>query len=68
MLPLFIMAIENDTDRQFVAGLYQRHRDFLLRCAQKILNDPDRAYTALAETLTIRVDRYSPWLTLIRPA
>lgn len=33
MLPLFIMAIENDTDRQFVAGLYQRHRDFLLRCA-----------------------------------
>ena len=34
MLPLFIMAIENDTDRQFVAGLYQRHRDFLLRYRQ----------------------------------
>ncbi|MEE8875823.1 FecR family protein [Pseudomonas helleri] len=32
------------------------------------LNDPDRAYTALAETLPIRVDRFSPWLTLIRPA
>ena len=29
------------------------------------LNDPDRAFTALAETLPIRVDRYSPWLTLI---
>ncbi|VVO33638.1 FecR domain-containing protein [Pseudomonas fluorescens] len=30
------------------------------------LNDPDRAFTALAETLPIRVDRYGPWLTLIR--
>lgn len=30
------------------------------------LDDPDRTYTALAETLPIRVDRYSPWLTLIR--
>ena len=30
------------------------------------LNDPDRVFTALAETLPIRVDRYSPWLTLIR--
>lgn len=29
------------------------------------LNDPDRVFTALAETLPIRVDRYSPWLTLI---
>lgn len=30
------------------------------------LNDPDRVFTALAETLPIRVDRYGPWLTLIR--
>ncbi|KAB0488728.1 ferric-dicitrate binding protein FerR, regulates iron transport through sigma-19 [Pseudomonas reinekei] len=30
------------------------------------LNDPERTLTALAETLPIRVDRYSPWLTLIR--
>lgn len=30
------------------------------------LNDPDRAFNALAETLPIRVDHYSPWLTLIR--
>lgn len=30
------------------------------------LNDPDRVFTALAETLPIRVDRYSPWLTMIR--
>lgn len=56
MLPLFIMAIENDTDRQFVAGLYQCHRDFLLRCAQKILNDPDRAEEALHEAM-LRVIR-----------
>lgn len=30
------------------------------------LNDPERTLSALAETLPIRVDRYSPWLTLIR--
>ncbi len=30
------------------------------------LNDPNRALSALAETLPIRVDHYSPWLTLIR--
>ena len=29
------------------------------------LDDPDRAFNALAETLPIRVHRYSPWLTLI---
>lgn len=31
------------------------------------LDDPDRAFRALAETLPIRVDRYSPWVTLIGP-
>ncbi|WP_419710991.1 FecR domain-containing protein [Pseudomonas sp. NFX224] len=30
------------------------------------LNDPLRTFAALAETLPIRVDHYSPWLTLIR--
>ena len=30
------------------------------------LNDPERTLSALAETLPIRVDHYSPWLTLIR--
>jgi transmembrane sensor len=30
------------------------------------LNDPERALAALAETLPIRVDHYSPWLTLVR--
>ena len=29
------------------------------------LNDPQRAFTALAHTLAIRVDHYSPWLTVI---
>lgn len=29
------------------------------------LDDPQRTLSALAETLPIRVDRYSPWLTLI---
>lgn len=30
------------------------------------LNDPDKTLAALAETLPIRVQRYSPWLTLIQ--
>ena len=30
------------------------------------LNDPARTFAALAETLPIRVEHYSPWLTLIR--
>ncbi|MFO2466325.1 FecR domain-containing protein [Pseudomonas sp. 15FMM2] len=29
------------------------------------LDDPDRALNALAETLPIRIERFSPWLTLI---
>lgn len=32
------------------------------------LDDSERALTALAETLPIRVDRYGPWLTLVGPA
>ncbi|MCU1725163.1 FecR domain-containing protein [Pseudomonas sp. 5P_5.1_Bac1] len=31
------------------------------------LDEPQRALDALAETLPIRVDHYSPWLTLIGP-
>lgn len=31
------------------------------------LDDSDRALTALAETLPLKVDRYGPWLTLIGP-
>ncbi len=32
------------------------------------LDEPDRALTALGETLPIRIDRYGPWLTLISAA
>lgn len=31
------------------------------------LDDSDRALTALAETLPLKVERYGPWLTLIGP-
>lgn len=33
MLPLFILAIENDDDRQFVADIYTRYRPALYRKA-----------------------------------
>ncbi|MBH3431183.1 FecR domain-containing protein [Pseudomonas alkylphenolica] len=31
------------------------------------LDEPQRAFAALAETLPVRVDHYSPWLTMIGP-
>ena len=43
MLPLFILAIENDDDRQFVADIYTRYQPALYRKAQKVLHDNDRA-------------------------
>lgn len=36
MLPLFILAIENDDDRQFVADIYTRYQPALYRKAQKV--------------------------------
>ncbi|VVO30306.1 Protein FecR [Pseudomonas fluorescens] len=57
-----------------VAALRPYHRGFV-RLAPDIrglrvqgvfpLDDPERTFSALAETLPIRVDRYGPWLTLI---
>ena len=38
MLPLFISAIENDDDRQFVADIYTRYQPALYRKAQTICN------------------------------
>jgi transmembrane sensor len=59
---------------QVVDALRPYHRGFL-RVAPQVrglrvqgvfpIDDPDRTLNALAETLPIRVDHYSPWLTLI---
>ena len=57
MLPLFILAIENDDDRQFVADIYTRYRPALYRKAQKVLHDNDRAEEAVHEAM-LRVIRY----------
>ena len=57
MLPLFISAIENDDDRQFVADIYTRYRPALYRKAQKVLHDNDRAEEAVHEAM-LRVIRY----------
>lgn len=37
MLPLFILAIENDDDRQFVADIYTRYRPALYRLLKMCL-------------------------------
>ena len=57
MLPLFISAIENDDDRQFVADIYTRYQPALYRKAQKVLHDNDRAEEAVHEAM-LRVIRY----------
>lgn len=57
MLPLFILAIENDDDRQFVADIYTRYRPALYRKAQKVLHDNDRAEEAVHEAM-LKVIRY----------
>lgn len=57
MLSLFILAIENDDDRQFVADIYTRYRPALYRKAQKVLHDNDRAEEAVHEAM-LRVIRY----------
>lgn len=69
------LNVLNDPLEQVVDALRPYHRGFV-RVAPEIrelrvqgvfpLNDPERALAALAETLPIRVDHYSPWLTLVR--
>ena len=51
MLPVFIMAIENDNDRQFVAGLYTRCQPVMLRRALAILRDEGDAEEAVHEAI-----------------
>lgn len=57
MLPVFILAIEDDSDREFVAALYTRYQPLLFRRAKSILKDDNRAEEAVHDTM-LRVIRY----------
>lgn len=57
MLPVFILAIEDNSDREFVAALYTRYQPLLFRRAKRILKDDDRAEEAVHEAM-LRVIRY----------
>lgn len=57
MLPLFIMTIENDDDRQFVADIYTRYHSALYRKAWKVLNNESYAEEAVHEAM-LKVIRY----------
>jgi len=69
------LSVLDDSLEQVVNALRPYSRGFV-RVAPQVrdlrvqgvlpLNDPHRAFAALTETLPIRVDHYSPWLTLIR--
>ncbi|MFJ2479910.1 FecR family protein [Pseudomonas sp. NPDC087598] len=68
------LNVLDESLEQVVGALRPYHRGFV-RVAPEIrglrvqgvfpLDDPERTLGALAETLPIRVNRYSPWLTLI---
>ena len=68
------LNVLDESLEQVVEALRPYHRGFV-RVAPEIrglrvqgvfpLDDPERTLAALAETLPIRVNRYSPWLTLI---
>lgn len=49
MLPVFIMAIENDDDRTFVAELYARCQPAMQRRALSILKNESDAEEAVHE-------------------
>lgn len=49
MLPVFIMAIENDNDRTFVAELYTRCQPAMQRRALSILKNESDAEEAVHE-------------------
>ena len=57
MLPVFILAIEDDSDREFVTALYTRYQPLLFRRAKSILKDDGRAKEAVHDTM-LRVIRY----------
>lgn len=57
MLPVFIMAIENDDDRTFVAELYTRCQPAMLRRALSILKNESDAEEAVHEAI-LRVIRH----------
>ena len=56
MLPVFIMAIENDDDRTFVAELYARCQPAMQRRALSILKNESDAEEAVHEAI-LRVIR-----------
>ena len=57
MLPVFIMAIENDDDRTFVAELYARCQPAMQRRALSILKNESDAEEAVHEAI-LRVIRH----------
>ncbi len=57
MLPVFIMAIENDDDRTFVAELYTRCQPAMQRRALSILKNESDAEEAVHEAI-LRVIRH----------
>lgn len=51
MLPVFIMAIEDDSDRQFAAELYHSYHSIMHQKALSILKKEDLAEDAVQDAM-----------------
>ena len=57
MIPFCILAIENDDDREFMAGLFLRYQRLLYNEIYEILNNPWNTEDILQATLVKLIDK-----------
>jgi len=56
MLPIFILSINNSTDRSFAEVLYKQHKNKIYKAVYKILNNKQDAEDATADTFIKIID------------
>jgi len=61
MFPIFISAINDSDDRNFVEMLYVEHKDKIYRTAYKILNDENEAEDVVSETFIRIINNLSTY-------
>ena len=57
MLPVIILSIENDDDREFMTGLYYQYNRLIYSEAKKILGSDSDAEDVLQDVLEKLIDK-----------
>ena len=57
MIPLVILAIEDDYDREFMTNLFMKYKDVMYRRAYGIVKDPELAEDALQTTIVKLIEK-----------